>query len=234
MSPTRRTFIRQFGVAPASLLATRCTTSDQVIPYTPTPLPLGLTRVTFEVAQRARDPAGERVRDAWLALESLAAQTKEHSERGETAKLALAGEHRSALNNLVRSGALTEGAADHVQVAFEEAAEHVWMMAVPVSCYKEVVLDYRPVSREDLIARAEILAQTQGVDPDTIAVAQTAIAKDMAILELSLDEARSLHAGIIDDTGSGTPFPRLEDVELEMASDAAEAAQLLVHVLLGE
>jgi hypothetical protein len=234
VSSTRREFIRRFGVALASLLATRCTASDQTIRYTPTPLAVDLTRVPIEIMQQARDRPSERVREVWLALESLAAQTKEDSKRGETAQQALAGEHRSALDDLVRSGALTEGAADHVQVAFEEAAEHVWMMAVPVTCYKEVILDYRPVSREDLIAQAEVLAQTQDLDPDTVTVAQAAIAQDMTFLELSPDEARSLHDGIIQGTGPGTPFPPLEDVELDVPPEAVEAAQFLVHVLLGE
>jgi hypothetical protein len=234
MSPTGREFMRQLGVALASLLATRCTTPEQTPTSTAIPLPVDPTRAAAEVTQQARGDAGEGVRGAWLALESLAAQTEEDSQRAETLKRRLTRDHRAALDGLVRSGALAEGAAGHVQVAFEEAAEHVWMVAVPVMCYKEVQLDYRPASREDLIARTEALAQTQDVDPETVALAQAAVAQDVAFLALSRDEARSLHAKIIEDTGSGTPIPPLEDVELEITPQAMEAAQFLVRALLGE
>jgi len=93
-------------------------------------------------------------------------------------------------------------------------------------------LNYRPPSRQDMVARAELLAGADDLDPDTVALAQTAIARDMAFLGLSSEETPALYDKIIQSSAPGTPYPRFEEVELEVPPEAAQVAQFLVDLLL--
>lgn len=232
MSPSRREFIKQFGIALASLLTTRCVSpfvATCYAPVVPTPTPIALGQQTHS---SSLTPEQERLRACWLELDALAERTKKDSEAGSTLKQSLIDKHRAALDDLMRLGELSEAAAGQVQLAFKEAAEHVWAVSAPVMCYKETILDYRPPSRQDMVARAELLAGADDLDPDTVALAQTAIARDMAFLGLSSEETQALYDKITQGSAPGMPYPRFEEVELEVPPEAVQAAQFLVELLL--
>lgn len=233
MSPNRREFIRQFGVALAGILSASCRSPFQPTCYVPalpsaTPGPTGQS-----TGSPALSPEQERLRACWLELDALAEQTQKDSESGQQTRQKLVGEHRAALDDLVRSGVLDALVAEQVQLAFEQAADHIWATYAPVLCYEEAPLSYYPASRDDLVRQAGLLAEGTDLDPETVALAQTAIARDMAFLGLSVEETQALYDEISGDTGPGTPYPRLEGLELDISPEAVQAARFLVDLLLG-
>lgn len=233
MSSSRREFIKQFGIALASLLTTRCVppfVRTCYAPAAPTPTPSSAGQQNSFILS----PELERLRACWLELDTLAEQTKKDNQAGSALKQSLIDEHRAALDDLVRLSELSEAAAEQVQLAFKEAAEHVWAISAPVMCYKETALNYFPPSCQDLVNQAELLAENGDLDPDTVALAQTAIARDMAFLGLSSEETLALYDKIIQDSTPGTPYPYFEEIELDVPPEAAQAAQFLVALLVGD
>lgn len=212
MSPTRREFIKRVGIAIASLMAARCAC------------------VSF-VGGSSRD----RLRGCWLQLDWLAQQTQEDYDRGERAREKLAADHRAALDDLVASGELDADVADELDAAFGLAIVHVVMTNAPITCYKTAEPNYIPVSADQLMQQAELLAdmaEDSHVDSTAISQAQAAVERDIAFLALSDEEMRDLYAELWAAAGNSHDFPPFDELDLEVTPEAAEAARFLVELLL--
>jgi len=228
MTLTRRYFIRSVGIAIASLVMARCIPSggqDDSPPGGQDDSPPG--------GQDDSPPGGQddsprgRLRHCWLRLDWLAQQAREtsspeNSEQVEQARDELFAEHRAALDDLVAAGELDAAVADQMQVAFAEAAFHVWRSNAPISCY--AVMPIESVARDDLIQQAELLREAASdLDPAVVEEVQAAIARDIAFLEAA--------------AGPGAGFELIEQFEageIEASPEAIEAARFLVDLLLGE
>jgi hypothetical protein len=215
MEMTRRVFLKRVGIALASLAATRCTL----------------------VGGKALTPR-DRVRDCWLRFDWLAEETRDwdREQRGQKARDKLAGDHRAALNELVAADELDATVAEHVQVAFDAAVQHVWQANAPITCYKETLINYRPVSSDQLTQQAAILAELADdadLDAQTVAQAQSAIERDITFLNLSSDEVQDLYREVEKLVSAGS-VPRFDEVDLQVTPEAVQAAQFLVALLLEE
>jgi hypothetical protein len=157
------------------------------------------------------DPDWNTLRACWLDLDHPELQSFEDTDFS----LDLRQRHEHALASLVERGELDVAIADEIHVAFEEAIAHI--QAQQVTCYAALPPVFAP--RDDLVKQAEVLeemAATGDIDPETMAQAQAALERDIAWL------AR-FHAG---------EEPRELD-GIEITPEAAEAARILVELLLG-
>lgn len=213
VSHSRREFIKGVGVALAALVTARC-----------------------RLAKGSVDTVHDRLRDCWQRLDGLAEETQgaQHIEQGEKARDQLAQDHLSALNALVASGDLERDVAAQVQTAFAAAVYHVWRSNAPITCYEPVLIDYKPTSSGQLARQAGLLAQSDDLDHDTVAMAQAAIARDVAFLNLSGDEVQVLYDKLAKVAGDSTDFPSFDELELDVSPEAVEAARFLVALLLAE
>jgi hypothetical protein len=212
MSLTRREFIQGVGLAAASLALLRCSA-----------LPV-----------RDTSPRG-RLRRAWLRLEWLARHCTWNPEN--PARQDLVAEHRAALDELVTAGELSPEVADDLHAAYDAAASHVECILAPITCYLTVMLDYHPASSEQLAAQADLLAEMTDqadLDPATVAQAQAAIERDIAYLSLSWEERRALVEPFMEAALQGAPAPPFDQLDLEINTEAREAASFLVDLLLNE
>ena len=217
MDRSRREFIQRMGIALASLMAIRCK------------LPAG-----------AGDSPRDRLRDAWQRLGELGEeiQKAKRLEEGEEARDRLLEDHQAALEELKANGDLGEQIAEQVQVAFDAAVYHVWRSNAPITCYEAVMIDYRPTSSGQLVTQAKLLAEAslldQDLDPDTVAMAQAAIARDVAFLNLPSAEITRLYEKLRKAAEKGAGIPSFDDLELDIPPEAAQAADFLVKLLLNE
>ncbi|MBN1810527.1 MAG: hypothetical protein JXA14_01680 [Anaerolineae bacterium] len=212
MSPTRREFIKRVGIAIASLMAARCAC------------------VSF-VGGSPRD----RLRSCWLQLDWLAQQAQEDYKQGERAQKKLAADHRAALDDLVASGELDADVADDLDSAFGSAIVHVVMANTPITCYKTAEPNYIPVSADQLMRQAELLAEMAEdghMDSAVVAQAQTAVERDITFLALSDEEMRDLRAELWAAAGDSYDFPPFDELDLEVTPEATEAARFLIELLL--
>ncbi len=209
---TRRNFIKGLGIGLASLLLARC------IPF-----------------KRGGDSANDHLRDCWLSLEKLAQETQKNFERAEQTRQDLLKDHRSALDDLVASGELNAVTAEQVQIAFREATYHVWRSNAPITCYEPMIIDYTPISSDQLTRQVDLLSELadSGVlDENTITQVQAALARDIAFLSLTDDETQELYDKLIAAADETYDFPSFDEVELEIPSEAMEAARFLIKLLL--
>jgi hypothetical protein len=96
-------------------------------------------------------------------------------------------------------------------------------------------VDYTPASSGQLAQQASLLAEIAGsgdLDPTTVAQAQAAIERDIAFLNLSDAETQALYDQLVATAGGTYDFPPLDELDLEVTPEAAEAARLLVELLL--
>ena len=190
--------------------------------------------VDLGTARRVQAAIGrERLRACWFQLDQLAAKTAEDGQRGEEMKKSLVAEHHAALGGLVDQGQVEAAVAEQVQIAFAEAADHVWSVNVPVMCYAEKPINYQPTSREQLVQQAALLEEVAAggdLDPDAVAQAQAAIERDIAFLALPAEEVQALYDLLL---GEGS-VPAFDQVELDVPPEAVAAARFLVELLLGE
>lgn len=212
MRSTRRDFIKSVGIAIASLVMVRC-------------IPFG---------GKDDSPRGG-LRNCWLRLDWLAEQAKGDYERGDRAREELATDHRAALDDLVAAGEIDADVADELNTAFGAATNHVLLSNAPITCYEAVVVDYTPASSGQLAQQADLLAEmakSGDLDPDTVAQSQAAIERDIAFLNLSQTETQALYDELIAAAGDTRDFPSLDEIDLDVPPEAAEAACFLVELLL--
>ena len=129
MSPTRRQFIKQFGVTLASLIAARCAPAPTPT-ATPTPTPIP--------PESSTAPLRDQLRGYWLQLDWVAQQTEENYGQIDT-RDALIVEHRATLDQLAAAGELDAGVADQVQIAFAAAIYSAWFAG-----YRRFSICYTP------------------------------------------------------------------------------------------
>ena len=214
MRSTRRDFIKSVGIAVASVVMARC-------------IPLG----------GKDDSPRARLRNCWLRLDWLAQQAKGDYERGDKAREKLAADHRAALDDLVAAGEVDADVADKLNTAFGAAINHVLLSNAPLTCYEALIVDYTPASSDQLAQQADLLAEmakSGDLDPATVAQAQAAIERDIAFLNLSDAETQALYDELIAAAGDTYDFPSFDGLDLDIPSEAAEAARFLVELLLEE
>ena len=217
MRTTRREFMGKIGVALASLLVARCRpaptpTCYVAMPLTPTPtIPLP---TCYEAPAPTPEPSAQwqPLRSCWFDLDDPRLQSFEDNEFITD----LRQRHADALDALVAAGELDPAVADEIAVAFEQAIAHVQRQMA--TCYIALPPEYMP--RQDLVQQAaalEEMAARSDVDPNTVAQAQAALERDLAWLA-------QFQAG-------QTPDPLFS---IEVPPESAEAARILVNLLLGE
>lgn len=171
------------------------------------------------------------VREAWGDLSRLSEQADDY-EKGEKKRDSLTRDHRKALDGLVGAGEIEAAVADDMQMAFQEAAYHVWRSNAPISCYEPVAWpQYDIDAAASLAKQAELLekhAAAGTLDEATLAAARTAVQQDMAFL--SLDPTRQHELQRAEAEGA---WRSLGELEIEVPPESAEAAALLVQVLAG-
>ncbi len=212
MSLSRRDFVKLFGVTLAGFLVTRC---QAVLPESKTPR--------------------ERLRRLWFRFGELAEQTRAWSDAEDKLGQSLIADHRSELDAMVASGALSAPAADLVQEAYAAAVYHVWRSNAPITCYEPMMVDYAPSGAAALVQQAEILGDLSGqgtIDPATLAKAQTALEHDVAFFQLTNDETQALYKRVLEaNQDGGTPIPSFDALDLELTPDAREAAHFILDLL---
>jgi hypothetical protein len=255
--------MKQIGIALASLVLTQCkgggdrgsdltVTCYTVEPDMLTPDPIYTAQIgqqtgilTDAVQSGDVDPntarqvqaalARERLRACWLQFEGLAQRAEVDPDGAEGERLALVDEHRAVLDELVTLDEVTAEVAEHVQVAFEAAAYHVWRANAPISCYEPVEMNYKPLSSDRMTQQAAILtemAEDGALEKDVVAQARAAIEWDIAFLCLSDAQVGELFQKAHD--AGGGDYPTFEELALEVSPEAAQAAQFLVALLLEE
>jgi hypothetical protein len=220
VTPTHREFIKNVGIAMASLAMARCVRS----------------RGGGGSAERECGSARECLRQCWLRLDWLAAQIQEDYERGAQARDGLITQHRADLDDLVAAGELDAAVAEYVQAAYAEAVGHVWLVSGDTLCYEAVPL-YTPDSADRLMQQAKLLAglaESGDFDSDAVARAQAAIERDIAFLSLSPEETQALYDELIAAAGDSYEFPSFDELDLDIPPEAAAAARFLADLLLGE
>jgi hypothetical protein len=220
MTPTRREFIKNVGIAMASLVMARCVPS----------------RGGDDSPERECGSARDCLRQCWLRLDWLAVQIRQDYERGAQARDGLITQHRADLDDLVAAGELDAAVAEYVQAAYAEAVGHVWLLNGNVMCYESVPL-YTPDSADRLMQQAKLLAglaESGDFDSDAVARAQAAIERDIAFLSLSSEETQALYDELIAAAGDSYEFPSFDELDLDIPLEAAAAARFLADLLLGE
>lgn len=204
---TRREFIKAVGITLAGLIMSHC------VPATKTPA--------------TASPERDAVRAAWLALEDIPQQNR-LDNNGQKHIAQLGAEHRQALDRLVEKDELSASAAEQVQTAFDAAAYHIWRSSAPITCYiiGPPLNIVRPV--EQLMQQSALLSEFSAgntLPPETLADIRTTVARDIAFLNLTLEESSALQQAIYESNA-------LEDVAWDLASENIAAARFLVALLL--
>jgi hypothetical protein len=230
----RREFMRAVGVALAGLTGAGCGAAACYVPLPPTPsLPAGLATPTEPTVSFA-GAGWQRLRELWYSLDALSEKAKD-LEAGQRALEELVREHEDALRSLVEARELNANVADEMQVAFSEAAWHVWRKGAPITCYLPAPYpDYELQGRSDLQRQAELLeemAKTSQIDEATVAEARAAIERDLAYLTLAEEKRDAIRKQVME-AGDRASWPKLAEIELEIPPECREAAEILVALLL--
>ena len=212
MSTTRREFIKSVGVTLASLVVAG--------------------GIPACASQRSDWDA---LRQHWLDLDSWGGGLFGAAEAElEEKKVA----HRAALDALVAAGELDVAVSDQIQIAFDEAAFHVWRTSAPMTCYlpSELGMAYMK-GRGDLVQQAELLAEiarTNEVGTGTVALAQAALELDIAFFEAVITlQAQGLESEARWEAEREL-VEQFEAGDIEIGPETIEAARILVDLLLGE
>jgi hypothetical protein len=150
----------------------------------------------------------------------------------------LVADHQAALDTLVDAGRLDQAVAEEMQAAFEGAAYHVWRANAPITCYEPVAPpDYQVESSSDLARQAELLtemADKSAIDQNTLSQAQAAIERDVAFLTLSTAEQTAAVEAVREAAGDTWDFPHLAELDMDVSPESAQAARVLVELLVGD
>ncbi|MHB0877906.1 MAG: hypothetical protein ACYC5O_17855 [Anaerolineae bacterium] len=251
MERRRRELMAGFGVALTSFLTLGCrlrptpmvTTCYAPLAPTPTQTPMitcytvvPVVTVTPTVVVES-SPDWGHLRALWLDLDGIA-EVAGDNERGPEERDRLIAEHEATLGRLVAAGLVDEAVAADMQVAYAEAAFHVWRLNSNMTCYVPAPYpEYSIESRAELLLQAQLLeemAAKAALDADTVTEARAAIERDIAYMSLTAEEQKALIDRIVEEAGQGGDYPSLDEVELEVPPASAEAARVLVQLLLGK
>jgi hypothetical protein len=244
MPVPRRNFMQLLGISLGSLLLARCqrlgnpeptfVTCYAAEPYTPAPGTPTPTRIA----------ALDRMRLCWLRFDELAQKTADARDRGDNSwennpiGAEMTAEHRSALDALIKAGAITAPVGELVQEAFSAAVYHVWRSNVPMTCYEPMMIDYAPAGAASLLRQSDALAEIADgatIAPETLAKAKTALEHDLAYYALTDAEIQALYDQLLAEyQESAKPVPSFEELELTLTPDVRTAAQFLLDVLMGK
>jgi len=225
MDPERRRVLRKLGIALAALAMGGCRGGREVggdEPPSAAPVPPEVTP--------ASESGWTRMRAAWVGLSELQGTAGDY-EKGEALHAELLGRHQAALDELVAGGELREAVAGDMQVAYTEAATHVWNTVAPRMCYRPMPGPlYSREAKQSLAdqsaALAEMAARSE-IDEATVARARKAITRDMAFLALPSEERVAFN---FDESRTYEQFLHLDS---EASEDTQEAARILTEVLIG-
>jgi hypothetical protein len=235
-----------YAALPAPTTPTPLVTCYTVVPVT-TPTPVGTPVITCYAAGPLRtvtptvvaedQPDWRHLRSLWLDLEGIA-DVAGDDEEGSKERDRLIAEHQATLARLVAAGVLDEAVAADMQTAYAEAAYHVWRLNANITCYVPAPgPDYGVASRAELLTQAEVLeelATKAALDAATVGEARAAIERDIAYLSMPAEDQQALADRIVAEAGEGGEFPSLEEVEMAVPPASAEAARVLVLLLLGQ
>ena len=237
MTFPRRDFIKQVGIALASMMMVRCTASpggtqpDPDPNSTPAPTPPSTPEcVPF---QATGESPRERLRRCWTSLDWLAGQAQNDFKCGERAQEQLVTAHRAVLDDLAGGGELRTEVGAYVHAEFDEAVSHVYRSSAPISCYESAGPIYRYESRSQLVEREKQLdemASSGSISPETVAQVQAALERDIAFLNLSQAEEMPYTRLAM----TGGDYPAYDELDLEIEPEAAEAATFLFALLSGQ
>jgi hypothetical protein len=197
------------------------------------------------------------VRDCWLRLDWLAERAQAGAEEASLAKQELTAKHRTAVNDLVTSGEMSEGVAACIKRVYAAAVDHVVQSSVSERTLNElvdveeyetppptpqvdemarrIVMDSASGTGGRLVQQADLLSEMAGtsdIDPETVDLAQSAIQRDMMLL--SVADRRYIVTQLVEAAGGTYDFPPIEELEVEIPPEVAEAARFLVELLLEE
>jgi hypothetical protein len=199
MAITRREFLRILGVALADLAIARCAPS---VPED--------------------HPSRTRLRACWQELARLCQDNQADIDEIDRKRGELVDKHRAVLDDLVASGELEGGVADLIQVAFSEAAFHIWRTKAPITCY--VVYPIEASAREDILKQLEVLREvSDGLDPRVVRQVETAMAQDISLLDAVA--GGEVQTDLIE---------QFKAQELQVGRDVLEASRFLVDLLAPE
>ena len=178
-------------------------------------------------------PYWERLRRHWLDLEGLVALDWEEGQ-AEVERRGTA--HRAALDELVAAGKIEPAVAEHMHMAFLEAAEHIRLSRSMMTCYDMSQLgSVQMNTREDLVRQQALLVELAAsgeLDGAAVQRAWQAIERDIIFLEgVASLEALSGEARW---QAESRLLEQFESSQLEGDPAAIEAARLLVGLLLGQ
>lgn len=224
MSLTRREFVKRMGIAIASSVMVRCSSpkSSNDTPSTEQPT---------TPPENKNDSPRDCLRACWLQLDSLVLEAQQDPDQSDQLRAELVADHQAALDELVAAGELDVAVADQVQVAFDQAAFHIWRSNVPVTCYIALPVEFD--ARDDLRQQFEMLSQVaDGLDPSTVQTVQAAIERDIAFFETlaalqTLDDEAYQQA-------QRELIAQFDAGDIEVNPEAAQAARFLVELLLRE
>jgi hypothetical protein len=202
---TRREFIGRVGVTLGSLIGARWACC-----YAPVP-PTYTSPILSSSPGGSTDPNWSTLRACWVDLDHPELQSFEDTGFSRD----LRQRHEHALAALVESKEIDAAVADEIAIAFEEAIAHIQRQQA--TCYIALPPVFAP--REDLVKQAELLEELSAegdIASKTVAQAQAALERDIAWLA-------QFHAG--EEPGE------LDGIEI--TPEAAEAARILVELLLG-
>jgi hypothetical protein len=214
MNTTRREFIKSVGVTLASLVVAG--------------------GIPACASQRSD---WDELRQHWLDLDHFGGGLFENLDTAEAKLEEKKVAHRATLDALVAAGEVDVAVADQIQIAFDEAAFHVWRIASLMTCYlpSELGMAYMR-GRGDLVRQAELLteiARTNEVGAGTVVLAQAALELDIAFFEAvialqaqGLDNEARLEA-------ERELVEQFEAGDIEISPETIEAARILVDLLLG-
>jgi hypothetical protein len=226
MSLTRREFVKSMGIAVASLVMVRCSSSKDNNDTRATAQP---TTTLILPPENRDDSPRDRLHTCWLQLDSLAPQAQKDPDQSDQLRDELVANHQTALDELVSAGELDAAVAAQVQVAFDEAAFHVWRSNVPVSCYIALPVEFD--ARDNLRQQFELLHQvTNDLDQATVKKVQAAIERDIAFFE-TLTALQTLK-GEAYQQAQRELIAQFEADDVEVSPEAAGAARFLVELLL--
>lgn len=218
MPPTRRQFIKRFGVMLASLIVARCAPArTRQSNEQETPIPTNIPPTSTSPCTNSDKPHctdWNRLRQCWLDM------SDSHT-------------HLVTLEVLVEAGEIDQSIADQIQIAFTEATIHVGIERSGATCYAEMPVEYVP--RTNLVMQIDTLREiADDLDPVVVERVQDAISRDITFLETW----SALQTQKLDQEES---IAKIQELILQFNSDtlqaspeAVKAADILVKLVLGE
>jgi hypothetical protein len=185
----------------------------------------------------AADSGWDGVRACWTGLLAWQAQPERWNlpEGGAPERDRRKAEQRAVLEALVAAGKLREPVAEHLATAFDEAVFHVWRSSGGMTCYRMggVSVDAQD-GRDRILQRAAALdglVERGVVNEEMVADSRAAFERSIVLFD-KIAELAQLQGRAREEL-EGRLGTLLDEGGIPPDADEAEAARILVEVLLG-